>query len=224
MTKRITPKISEKAVYLGEKAVQIAEDAFFDVENFYIKSIVSGEKAGFESEEDTTLSVLKKCLEASGLGHELAFNEKDKRWDFSVISGKENDTILSEAHKNVYNTGISFDILDYATCGRYRKETADGYESVSVIKDAEKTGIYRWEASLSEETKELAEEELDALAHKYELSASTHGIAWKKDYNLGDILRVQVIKGNFKKNENRKVEGVELCFSGGKYTERPIFE
>jgi len=224
LTKRITDSINKKTVFLGEKASQIVAKAFLDVENFYVKDVIKGIETEFESFSDTTFSVIKKCLDASGLGHQLVFNEKDKSWDFSVISGKEKEIILSEAHKNAYNTGVSFDILDYASCGRYDKETDDGKEPVEIVKDADKTGIYRWEAKLSNDTQTDAQKELEAMTEKYELTLDTDGIVWKKDYNLGDILRVQVIKGTLKRNEKRKVVGVELCQKGGRYTQRPIFK
>ncbi len=224
LSKRITPKIAKKAVFAGEKTAEMVRDAFSDVTNFEIKSIVSGDKTEFETEEGTTLSAVCKCLDNSGLGHEITFNEKDNKWEFNIFSGKENEIILSEAHKNAYNTGISFDLLDYVSCGKYEKETSNGIKTVDIVKDAEKTGIYRWETKLSASSEDEAKKELDILNEKYELSMDTEGISWKKDYDLGDVLRLQVIKGSFKKNEKRKVMGVEIFVEQGVYKETPILK
>lgn len=223
-TKRITDSIPNKTVFIGEKATQIAKEAFFDVENLCVKNVVQGDEAQFEAEGDTTLSVLKKCLDKSELGHQLCFNEKDKTWDFYVLSGTEKEIILSEAHKNAYNTGVSFDLLDYASCGRYQKETDNGFESTEIVKDADKQGIYRWEAKLLGETPYEAQKELEDMAQKYELSLDADGILWERDYDLGDTLRVQVIKGALKRNEKRKVVGVELNLKGGRYTQCPMLK
>lgn len=224
LSKRITREVSKSTVYAEEKASKMVEEAFSDVKNFVVNSVVLGDEIEFESDEGTTLLAVKKCLELSELGHEVVFNEKNSRWEFNIFSGKENDLILSEAHKNACNTGISFDLLDYASCGSYKKETSNGIKTVQVIKDAKKTGIFRWEVSLSGKTEEEAKKELEVLNQKYELTMDTDGISWKKDYNLGDTLRLQVIKGDFKKNEIRKVMGVEISVEQGSYMESPILK
>ncbi len=224
LSKRITPQTSKSVVFPGEKTAEMVREAFSDVKNFAIRNVISGDKTEFEAEECTTISAVQKCLELSGLGHEIIFNEKDNKWEFNIFSGNENEIILSEAHKNACNTGISFDLLDYASCGRYEKETTDGVSTVKIVKDAEKKGIYRWEAKLSGNSAEEAQKELDILNQKYELSMDTEGISWKKDYNLGDTLRLQVIKGNFKRNERRKVMGVEILVEQGIYKETPILK
>jgi hypothetical protein len=114
--------------------------------------------------------------------------------------------------------------LDYASCGRYEKETTNGTKTIKIVKDAEKTGIYRWEAKLSGNSDEEAQKELEDLNQRYQLSMDADGISWKKDYNLGDVLRLQVIKGSFKKNEKRKVMGVEILVEQGIYKETPILK
>lgn len=224
LSKRITPEISKSSVFVGEKTAEMVRDAFSDVGNFEVANVVSGGETEFEAEEGTTLLAVCRCLEKSGLGHEITFNEKDNKWEFNILSGKENEIILSEAHKNASNTGISFDLLDYASCGRYEKETTDGTNTVKIVKDAEKTGIYRWEAKLSGNSAEEAQKELEDLNQRYQLSMDADGISWKKDYNLGDVLRLQVIKGSFKKNEKRKVMGVEILVEQGIYKETPILK
>lgn len=224
LTKRITPETPTKTALAGEMASQFVEEAFYDVDNFVLNTLALGESVEFKTEEDTTFSAVKNCLEISGLGHELDFDEKDKKWEFNIFSGSENEIILSEAHKNACNTGISFDILDYASCGNYEKETANGVKNVQVVKDSDKTGILRWEVKLSGETEEEAEKELQSLNQKYELTMDTYGISWKKDYALGDTLRIQVIKGDFKRNEVRKVIGVEISVEQGSYKESPILK
>ena len=224
LTKRITPDISLGGVYAGEASVSMVQNAFSDVKNFEIKSKVKGVKVAFESRESVTLDPLRDCLGLSNLGHEICFNEKTQKWEFSILQGRENELILSEAHKNAYETKISCDILDLATCGRYDKKTDSGYVSESITVDNEKTGIYRWEAKLLCDSEKEAQINLEKLNQKTKISMSTSGISWKKDYALGDVVRLQIIKGAYRRTEKRRVLGVEITTRQGEYAEQPIFE
>ena len=49
-------------------------------------------------------------------------------------------------------------------------------------------------------------------------------IFWGKDYALGDVLTLQIIKGSYKKTEKRRVIGVEISERQGVYEEQPVFE
>ena len=224
LSKRITPKKSIRTVYSGEEAGEIVQTAFSDIDNFAILNTPQGEKVDFECRQCETIDALKDCLKLSNLGHELCFNEKTENWEFSILEGKESELILSEAHKNAYNTKISSDILDLATCGVYDKKTDDGYISTKITADSEKTGVYRWEAMLFGETENEARLSLEKLAVKNEISLTTNDISWKKDYALGDIVRLQIIKGAYRTTEKKRVRGVEIITRQGEYSEQPIFE
>lgn len=224
LSKRITEKVDKENVYAGSVVQEMVEDAFSDVSNFTISTIHGENRVDFEYRQSKTLDAVRECLKLSNLGHELCFNEKTKNWEFNVFQGAERDLILSEAHRNAYDTKISSDILDLATCGVYNKKTSSGYTSTKITGDAEKKGIYRWETMLSGETANEAKMDLGKFAEKNKISMTTDEILWKRDYGLGDIVRLQIIKGAYKKTERKRISGVEITTRQGEYSEQPIFE
>lgn len=224
LSKRITPKMATSVVYPGNLAKEMVEEAFSDVSNFVIGDAPKGTETEFECAQDVTLNPVRDCLALSNLGHELCFNDKTKNWEFNILEGKESELILSEAHRNAYSTKISSDILDLATCGVYNQETDSGYTTINISGDDEKTGIYRWEAKVFGETENEARINLEKLTHKNKISMTTDEISWKKDYELGDVVRLQIIKGAYKTTEKKRVSGVEIVTRQGEYSEQPIFE
>lgn len=224
LSKRITPKIEQSTVYAGEKAIDMVQSAFSDVENFAFGNTPKGIEVEFECTEGETLNAVRDCLDLSSLGHKLSFNEKAKSWDFEILEGRESELILSEAHRNAYSTKISSDILDMANCGVYEKKTDSGYISTKITGDEAKTGIYRWEAKIFGETKNEAKINLGKLSEKNKISMATNDISWGKDYALGDTLRLQIIKGAYRTTEKKRVSGVEITTRQGEYSEQPIFE
>lgn len=224
LTKRITAERASAKVYPGTVAKDMVQEAFSDVDNFVIETAPKGTEVEFECRQNTTLKLVRDCLELSNLGHELCFNDKTKNWEFRVLEGIENELILSEAHQNAYDTKISWDILDLATCGVYEKKTSNGYTSAKITGDSDKTGIYRWEAELLGETENEARMNLEKLTHKNKISLTTEDVFWKKDYALGDVVRLQIIKGDYRTTEKKRVSGVEITTRQGEYSEQPIFE
>ncbi len=224
LSKRITPEMAISTVSSGQKAGEMVREAFSDVSNLVISNVPEGNQVEFECMENETLNSVRDCLKLSNLGHELCFNEKTKKWEFSVLEGTEKELILSEAHRNAFDTKISSDILELATCGVYHKKTEDGYTSTKITGDADKTGIYRWEANLFGETEKEAQISLEKLAPKSKISVIVNDISWKKDYALGDTVRLQIIKGAYRTTEKKRINGVEIVAYQGEYTEQPIFE
>lgn len=224
LSKRITPERAVSVVYPGDLAKEMVQEAFSDVSNFAIGNVSKGNQVEFECRQDVTLNHVRDCLALSNLGHELCFNDKTKNWEFNILEGTESELILSEAHRNAHNTKISSDILDLATCGVYNHKTDSGYVSTKVIGDSEKTGIYRWEASVLGDTENEARINLEKLTHKNKISVTTDEISWKKDYALGDVVRLQIIKGAYRTTEKKRVSGVEIVTRQGEYSEQPIFE
>ena len=224
LSKRITPKFEKSSIFPGETAATFVRTAFSDVGNFVVSNIVWGEKADFEKKECKTIEAVCDCLKLGGLGHRVIFDKNAKTWEFQVFTGVENDLILSEAHKNAHGTTITSDIIDLATCGVYQKKTPDGYERTQIQKDDGKTGIFKWEAILSGETEGDALINLNEQRQKEKISAQTEDVFFGKDYGLGDMVRLQIIKGGFKKTEKRKIRGVEISLDRGVYKEQPIFD
>lgn len=224
LSKRITPQNTLSTVACGEKAAELVNAAFSDVENFSEGNTINGESAEFESREDATLNVVRDLLDLSDLGHELTFDEKEKIWQFNILSGSQSELVLSEVHKNAYDTKICSDILDLATFGKYKRKTSSGYSDESIYTDSEKTGIYRWEAILSGDTEKEAESELIKLSKKSKVYMTTSDVKWNTDYFLGDTVKLQITKGDFKTIEEKRVKGVEVTMRCGQNTEQPIFE
>ncbi len=224
LSKRITPQMAVSLVYPGNLAKEMVQEAFSDVSNLTIGNVSKGTQVEFECRQDVTLNPVRDCLALSNLGHELCFNDKTKNWEFNILEGTESELILSEAHRNAYNTKIASDILDLATCGVYNHKTDSGYVSTKITGDSEKTGIYRWEATVLGETENEARINLEKLTHKNKISMTTDEISWKKDYALGDVVRLQIIKGAYRTTEKKRVSGVEIVTRQGEYSEQPIFE
>ncbi|MBO5059985.1 MAG: hypothetical protein J6C82_03635 [Clostridia bacterium] len=223
LSKRITPAIelvSEDACVLAEN---IVTSAFYDVGNFSFEGS-SGSGIEFECEENITSEVITDCLGMAGLGHELCFDRGNKQWVFRLLYGAENDFIISEAHRNAYDTVFSSDILDLATCGRFSLKSDSGYERTIFDGDTEKTGIYRWEAMLSGSSAAEAAVSYEKMREQSELSVKVHDAAFGSEYSLGDIVRVQIIKGAYRTTVKKRIKGIEISFAQGTSFEQPILE
>ena len=223
-SKRILNGVSYGEDFAGKIAAQMARNAFSDVEKFSVGTVKEGSKISFSKDEDFAIEMISDCLAMSDLGHELRFNYKEKVWEFNVLEGSINDLVLSEAHRNAYDTGVTFDMLDLATSGRYEKKTDNGYVSTVIVGDEDKTGIYRWEAKLLGSTEQEAKADLLKRCEKGEASLSVKDILYGRDYRLGDVLRIQILKGAYCKTETKRAKGVEITTKQGVYSEKPIFE
>lgn len=224
LSKRITPEFEAVTGKAGALAKGFVSTAFSDVENFVSGTIYEGDSIEFESRQATTLEVVTNCLGQEKLGHRVSFDILAKQWVFDVLKGSENDLIMSEANKNAYDTRILADILDLATCGRFYQETESGFESTVLEGDKQKTGIFRWEAELDGKTSGEAAVSLGKMAEKNEITLKARNAVFGKDYDLGDIVRVQIIKGEYRTTVKKRISGVEIRFVQGACGEQPIFE
>lgn len=220
LSKRITPRRTSSTAYSGELASEMVQNAFSDVSNFVIGDAPKGNEVDFECRQDIVLNPVRDCLALSNLGHEICYNDKTKNWEFNILEGIESELILSEAHRNAHDTKISSDILDLATCGVY----TSGDTSTKITGDEAKTGIYRWEAINLGTTENEARITLEKLTEKNKISMTANAISWKKDYALGDVVRLQIIKGGYRTTEKKRISGVEIATRQGEYSEQPIFE
>ncbi len=224
LSKRITPAVAateEMPALLAEKFVKAA---FYDVENFETGLTCQTDKSVFEFREATTLEAVTACLDTVKAGHSLVFDFKNKKWVFNTFLGGETGLIISEANKNAYDMRVSSDILDYATCGVFDLLSDEGAVSTEIEKEPDKTGIYRWQAKLAESSESEATASLDEKKVRYEATSKNHGIKLGRDYELGDIVRVQIIKGAYRSTIKRRISGVEVQFAYNKCSEQPIFE
>lgn len=224
LSKRVSPAIEKLSARPGTRAAEIALAAFSDVENFVAGDIADADVAEFESGEGLISDIVSDCLAAGKLGHEVVFDYTNKRWVLNILNGSETELILSEGHRNAYDAKISSDILDLATCGVYNEETEDGFVSTSLPGDTERTGIYRWEALLDGSTATEAAVSLGKRCEKSEATLNVRGLAFGIDYALGDIVRIQIIKGKYRTTQKRRINGVEVRTEQGVCIEQPVFE
>lgn len=249
LSRRTTPDFDQLTGTVENLTRGFVETAFSDVNNF-----VPGELVGltktinfWRNTRNPTSDVVRECLENNGAGHEVVFDTKNKQWIYQVLMGKALPLILSEANKNAYDTQITGDCLDYYSCGWYEKQLEIDEETeepqtewVYLEGDTDKTGIdqpwidqtgiYRWEAVLSGGNQSEAKSSLTTKKKNHELSLKSRNIQWGTDYNIGDIVRVQITKGSYRATEKRRIAGVSVWREKGvdgngmDYGEMPILE
>lgn len=224
LSKRVSSAIEKLSAKPGTRAAEIALAAFSDVENFVAGDVADAGATEFESGEGLISDIVSDCLATGKLGHEVVFDYTNKRWVLNILSGSETDLILSEGHRNAYDAKISSDILDLATCGVYNEETEDGFVSASLPGDTERKGIYRWEALLDGSTATEAAVSLGKKSERSEATLNVRGLVFGIDYALGDVVRIQIIKGKYRTTQKRRISGVEVRREQGVCTEQPIFE
>ncbi len=224
LSKRITPETAAVTGYAGEIAAGLVRKAFSDVKNFTIDAC-AGSETEFECGEKLTFNAVAECLKKADMGHEVCFDRTEKKWIFKTHCGRETDLVLSEAHRNAYETACALDILDLATCGRYSLYSEeDGYVRTNIEGDISAVGIYRWETMLDGNTALEAEDDLRGKCERNEISIKVRDTEFGKDYALGDIVRVQVIKGAYRTTVKRRITGVQIYYAQGEYYEQPLLE
>lgn len=229
LKKRLVLPFESTNVYSGKFACDTVSGAFSDVPNFKVSAESYGKIISYAKDGISTVyDVIKESLNMGSIGHTVRFDTQNKRWIFATVSSKETDLMVSESLKNASDTAITADILDLADSGYYKKRTenTDGSlnEEFTLLSGGTKSGIYRWEAILLGSSENEALAALKSKKENSELALSTHGIFYGKDYSLGDIVRVQIVKGALKKTAKRKISGVNVRYSGSARFEEPIFE
>lgn len=224
LSKRIIPEFEAVSGTPPELAAGFVASAFADTDAFSVAEYRGGEVIEFESGQAELSVIAADCLAQGNFGHRVNFNTAEKLWTFEVLCGKENDLIMSEANRNAYDTVISSDILELATCGRYYLQTDDGLISTVLEGDIEKSGIYRWETELEGRSAGDAGVSLAKKTERNEITLKARNAVFGRDYDLGDILRVQVIKGACRVTVKKRVRGVQIRFEQGACGEQPIFE
>lgn len=221
LTKRIAPQVEETSAP-GKYVSELVATAFSDTDIFKVSEPKESESIKLVHSAGQLSDTVMDFLRQGGLGHEVVFDIKSKKWIFNTTKGTENKIILSEGHKNAYDTRGSFDILELATCGAYY-DSSDG-NLKEVVKDAEKTGIYRWQAYITADADTEAMAELETMDEKNEITAKLRGLEFGKDYAPGDTVRIQIIKGKYRNTRSVRIKGAEIRLEQGKYTQQPIFE
>ena len=229
LKKRVTLPTENNSVYSGSLACTLASTAFSDVSNFVTENKSYGKAISFSSERmETTYDAVVRCLKEGAIGHELKFDTDNKRWVFATLPSYSTTLMISESLKNASDTAIVADILDLADCGYYKKISKDASgnstEEYSLLKNGTKSGIYRWETVISENNETEAKAMLNTKKENSTIKLSTLGVFYGSDYSLGDIVRVQIVKGVLKKTVKKRICGVEIKHTSSARYEQPIFE
>ena len=121
--------------------------------------------------------------------------------------------------------GIDFADGDYIVCksasGKWEK--ASNLENFHVRIAPERLGIYAWETPLDADNEQDARQLLAKMRGKKQIILKTRGLAFGKDYQLGDFVMQKIRKGMFSYNAVRKITGVNLWYEANDVGEQPIF-
>lgn len=231
--KRITPDFDQLTGTVEQLTRGFVETAFADVDNFVLGTEIGlvNEINFWRNTYNPTIDVVKECLANDGAGHAVVFDTQNKQWVYTVLKGQELPLIISESNKNAYDTEITEDCLDYCTGGWYEKqeEAAEGEETpepvwTQITNDETKTGIYRWECVLSGSNESEAKSNLAEQKWNNETSVKSRNLICGRDYNLGDIVRVQIQKGQYRTTVKKRITGVNIRYAQGSTGEQPVFE
>ncbi len=86
------------------------------------------------------------------------------------------------------------------------------------------SGIYKWDTFLSASTEAEAKTTLSEKKWLHSLKGTASHLYYKKDYELGDTLRVQVNKGTFFESAEKIISGVDLWWENGNIGEKIKFK
>lgn len=161
------------------------------------------------------------------LGYEVKFHAADSAGNFftlHIYEGEEKGVVISEAMRTGSGASYSDDALDYASAGYYNLTDDDGNSAWKYLTKDEESGIYLSEAILDSTSESEATAEIERLKWKKAASAQVRKLSFGEDYNLGDIVTVQIIAGDFKKSTKYRVVEVHLWEEGTESGEEPTFE
>lgn len=90
--------------------------------------------------------------------------------------------------------------------------------------DTDEEGLYKWEAKLSGNSRKEAEKSLKTKDKENKLDAKTTSLKFEKDYNLGDIIRIQKKIGDKVVDGKRLVNSVQIWYESRNSGEKPSFK
>lgn len=162
---------------------------------------------------------IENLLSLDNAGYKITADFDTKEYTFECIKPKNIDLILSENNLNAYDFDTSYINKEKAMGGWYEQED-DGEKVWNYITtDSSLNGVERMDCVLTKNTHTEAMNELLSKVAKYKISTKTRNIEFGVDYNLGDIVRVQI--GD--KTAYKIVDGVDIWQEKG-YGEQPILK
>ena len=209
----------------GDATSEIDNDSV--VESFVIPADVGGEKMSrffWRNSANTLSEVIIDLCELADCGHRVVFDVTKKQWVFEFIDGKELDTIVSESNKNAHAVKLIEDIDNYASAGFYEYSSGENEAlTYSYIPKDEKKGIYKWECILSSSGRSKATSDLQKKYIKTYAQLKFKGLEYGIDYSMGDIMRVQVDYGIYRKDIKQRIVGVCIKNASGTYSQDITF-
>lgn len=250
LTRRTTPKFSQRTGSPEELAKQIAYEAFYPtdpdmafqrISNVeYVVSANSGMTIDFwRNTQNETEKVVSECLDHANLGHRITLDIKENKWIFEIVQGSQRDLMISDSNRNAYESEFTEDLQDYYTCGWYETDapkepqetTSDPSEEtdstiwVFLPGDDPKTGVYCWEGVLSGRTESEAVTDLDQKsAIDQKIQANTRNLTLGQDYQLGDLVKFQFSIGSYQTTVEKRVTGVNIWYENNNIGEQPVFQ
>lgn len=228
---RVTPQFKDLKSDVETMARQFVTDSCGD---FITLGPVVGFTDQFSFWRNTyhpTSDVVRDCLKNDNAGYIVKFDPNNKQWIFQVLKGQQNPLVLSYGNRNVISIEYTEDGQNYYTGGWYQEaqepdESGNTPEPIwkYITKDSSITGINKRDTVLSSDNETEATQELNKKEWEKKSKIKTQKIEWKKDYELGDVVRVQNQIGNWNHTENQRIIGIQLWFEDNDVGEQPILE
>jgi hypothetical protein len=219
LSKRVTLPRESSVCYTGDFVQNIFEEAYSGSEGIVFGSMQKGTENSFCVSAPKPMSALVfDALSLDKLGNELVFDKENRRWVFNLLKGEDRSLLISEINKNASSVNITENISEIANLCYYK--TKNGYQSSGERLD----GLYHFETYVSSDDKEDADARLSESRKESSVKLNTQGIWYKRDYNLGDTVRMQIVKGNYRCAKRLRITGVEMSCDVTGYKEKPVFE
>ncbi|MBS7297524.1 MAG: hypothetical protein KIG65_00425 [Eubacteriales bacterium] len=198
------------------------------------ENIILPEKVGAESlnrhfwrnSAKPLSEVIIDLCDIMGCGFSLKADFAAKCWRFNLEFGREQNLIISKSLKNAYDMTLKESVQDATEGGYFEIFDSDKGENTYgyIYKESQESGILYWEKVLASASGQSeAEKLLKKAEEEYKLNCELLGVSYGKDYNMGDVLRVQFEAGSFRKTLKRRVVGVSIISSPKERSIKPSF-
>lgn len=177
-----------------------------------------GENIKYSAEKYMTCDkVVQEINTAANGGYRIYADIPNEKYIYYYIERAENNLMLSVENLNIYEPEITYENADMATVGWYEYKLNDTTKWQSVTSDSSKTDIHKIETVLSTNDEDEAKKELSKRVSVFKLTAKTRSLMHGVDYNIGDIIRIQIDGVT----EKLLVSGVNM-WNEKSYGEEPI--
>ncbi len=191
-----------------------------------------GSQADYETEGAKTIyDIVQDIVLADRLGFRLYIDFDDKTFNFEVYSGKESNALFSQSARTAHDAVYTREIEKKASGGVwYEKKSVNssGAEVREWVQTdfGDEVGARCWNAILSG-IKTDCEADAEAKRRytaKEHIECGVRRLEIGKDYDLGDIIRLQFEYEAFKKTMKRRVCAVEIYSDSNGFGITPILE